>query len=247
MKTLTWTFEEKYEYPNRGVWDSEVDKKQWRDEHTGLPCLIRRGPLGALCGYVGVPRDHPCFGKGYDNVDVRVHGGLTYSDFCQESEHGVCHVVEDGEDDRVWWLGFDCGHLGDFVPGMDRWSLHGDGDAYRDIAYVTAEVESLARQLRGQGNSIESARGGRRYGAVSKPRKPQVSPQPEASIVTRKEKLDRLPALKVRCARKRYQCSRCKGSIQPGQVYAFDRPTEKMHLYREDCAAERVQQAGFQS
>lgn len=38
----------------RGVWDSEPDKIQWQDAETGLPCLIVRGPVGALCGYVGV-------------------------------------------------------------------------------------------------------------------------------------------------------------------------------------------------
>jgi hypothetical protein len=46
----------------RGEWDDEPDKMQWQDEATGLPCLIVRGPVGALCGYVGVPEGHPCFG-----------------------------------------------------------------------------------------------------------------------------------------------------------------------------------------
>ena len=29
-------------------------------------------------GYVGLPDEHPCSGKGYDDIDVNVHGGLTY-------------------------------------------------------------------------------------------------------------------------------------------------------------------------
>lgn len=124
-----------------GPWDGEPDKRQWIDEATGLPCLIVRNHMGALCGYVGVSAGHPWFEKPYQAVDnhVRVHGGLTYSNHCQE---GICHVVEDGEDDNVWWIGFDCAHAGDLWPG------HGLGEIYRDMAYVTAECASLAQQAK---------------------------------------------------------------------------------------------------
>lgn len=46
-----------------GEWLHEPDKKQWTDQDTGYPCLIVRNRVGALCGYVGVPLDHPYFGK----------------------------------------------------------------------------------------------------------------------------------------------------------------------------------------
>ena len=49
-----------------GPWQSEPDKIQWQDAATGLPCLIVRGPVGALCGYVGVPKTHPAYGLHYD-------------------------------------------------------------------------------------------------------------------------------------------------------------------------------------
>ena len=69
----------------RGPWDSEPDKIQWRDEATGLPCLIVRGPAGSLCGYVGVAPGHPWHGKHYDDgCDVDVHGGLTFAHGCAE-------------------------------------------------------------------------------------------------------------------------------------------------------------------
>lgn len=51
----------------RGEWDQEPDKRQWRDEATGLPCLIVRNSAGALCGYVGVSTDHPLHGKDWDD------------------------------------------------------------------------------------------------------------------------------------------------------------------------------------
>ena len=72
---------DKSEWP-RGEWDQEPDKIQWQDEATGLPCLIVRGPVGALCGYVGVPSGHPLHGKDYDNVSLEAHGGITFASGC---------------------------------------------------------------------------------------------------------------------------------------------------------------------
>lgn len=79
-----------------------------------------------------------------------VHGGLTFADHCcphpTDEGRGICHVVEAGDDDNVWWLGFDCAHSGDLSPkydGRGRW-----GKEYRDIGYVTEQCQTLARQLK---------------------------------------------------------------------------------------------------
>ena len=125
-----------------GPWDTEPDREQW--QHAGYACLVTRHPRwGHLCGYVGVDRAHPCYGKTYEEMRVEVHGGLTYGDTC--CGH-ICHVAEPGMPDDVFWLGFDASHAGDLSPAM-----HPIGDphaAYRDWSYMRAEVESLAEQLR---------------------------------------------------------------------------------------------------
>jgi len=129
----------------RGPWDTEPDKAQWVDPTTGLDCLIHRNRMGALCGYVGLPPDHPLHGADCDTVDVKVHGGLTYSDRCQDTgdeSRGICHVSEPGRPHDVWWLGFDCAHWQDRLPGLNL-----SGPVYRDVGYVKAEVEWLAAQL----------------------------------------------------------------------------------------------------
>ena len=160
MDTKQYTTIDKSQWA-RGPWDDEPDKMQWQDEQTGLPCLIVRGPSGALCGYVGVAEGHPCFGIDYDackpvNAEdesewIEVHGGLTYSDFCQESEDEakhVCHVPAPGEPKRIWWLGFDCAHFRDVRPKYDKdFALVGYGESYKTINYVRAQVQLLARQL----------------------------------------------------------------------------------------------------
>lgn len=172
MKTIEYHTVDKSSW-RRGEWDHEPDKMQFADASTGLPCLIVRGPLGALCGYVGVTEGHPFFGKHYDHcvfperhrsevdegVDgyhyactpgaaIEVHGGITFSDFCAEardkSRH-ICHVPDAGEPAHVWWLGFDCGHYKDLAPGI-RMNIFMDGD-YRTIAYVRRQCARLAEQL----------------------------------------------------------------------------------------------------
>lgn len=124
-----------------GEWDSEPDKIQWLDLETNLPCLIVRNYNGALCGYVGVPETHKLFEKNYFDVDFfDVHGGLTYSAKCIGH---ICHEVEENDDDNIWWFGFDYAHADDLIPHYQF------GGQYRNIAYVRAEVLSLAKQLKG--------------------------------------------------------------------------------------------------
>ena len=151
METLTSTTIDKSKWP-RGPWDLEVDKKQWTDAATGLPCLIvRHSRCGHWCGYVGVPEGHPLFGKTKedDALDgLRAHGGITFTDLCQpldKNGHGICHVPGPGEPDRAWWIGFDCGHAWDLSPAYQA-GVVDDAD-YRDQAYVEAECAILAAQL----------------------------------------------------------------------------------------------------
>lgn len=148
MKTIEYRFVDKTEWP-RGEWDNEADKIQWQDEATKLPCMIVRSGSGALCGYVGVSESHPYFGQDYDGIYIDVHGGLTFASRCVENnkEHGICHVVEVGESDKVWWLGFDCNHCHDVAPGYSRYGEEFYSGEYRTIDYVKGEIAALAKQL----------------------------------------------------------------------------------------------------
>lgn len=128
-----------------GPWDNEPDRIEWR--YQGLPCLIVRNSMGALCGYVGVPEGHPWYRKDYGQVDADVHGGLTYADHCCD-DTPICHVPQPGESDNVWWLGFDCAHSFDYVPKMDGF-IRQYMSSYKDVPYVRSEVESLVRQAMG--------------------------------------------------------------------------------------------------
>lgn len=134
-----------------GPWQDEPDRLEWRTA-AGLPGMAIRHPeSGSWCGYAAVAPGHPLFGKHYDEPNVSVHGGLTYANECQGH---IRHTPEPGEPDHVWWFGFDCHHWMDLAPGMEA-KLNSlmparksrASETYRDLAYVRAEVESLATQL----------------------------------------------------------------------------------------------------
>jgi hypothetical protein len=130
-------------------WEHEPDHEEWVHDLTGYKCTIWRHPThGSLNGYVAIPKGHRCHGSNYDwfnDRDVEVHGGLTYSELDKET----------GE----WVVGFDCNHANDFAPKMVAliFKYSSDADAerelenhgkYKDWAYVKEEVCSLARQLK---------------------------------------------------------------------------------------------------
>jgi hypothetical protein len=167
-----------YRHIDKSAWGDgesqrEPDKRQWIDEATGLDCLaVRHSQSGHWCGYVGIAEGHPFFEVGYDecrvqceqnrdegycdwdndhtpNRVVRVHGGLTYADFCREGaeETGVCHIPFDGRPARIWWLGFDCAHCDDVSPSMRQYLPDTPNSVYRTLDYVQSQCADLAQQL----------------------------------------------------------------------------------------------------
>lgn len=60
-------------------------------------------------GYVGVPRNHPAYGRHYEEMaHIRVPGGLTFSGSCLGG-----YQFQD-----YWFFGFDTCH-GDVLDGID--------------------------------------------------------------------------------------------------------------------------------
>jgi hypothetical protein len=140
-----------------GEWNEEPDKVLWTDEATALVCMARRSWSGSWCGYVGVDPGHPLHGAhGCDmEVDLRVHGGVTYTGGCESGpiESAICHVTEHGQPDNVWWIGFDCNHAYDYSPGTELFnrrygiSFTVAAKRYRTLQYVMSQCVALATQL----------------------------------------------------------------------------------------------------
>ncbi len=101
----------------------------------GMTCVVRKTEMGVFTGYVGLPKGHPLFGKGYSECGryIDVHGGLTYAD----------ESLPWWKPDGKWWLGFDCAHAGDAIPNL----MEGEGLVYRDEEFAREEVTGLAKQM----------------------------------------------------------------------------------------------------
>ena len=112
-------------------------EKDWTTK-AGLRAVVLTHPnMGHRMGYVAVGKESPAFGKDYDSDvlgGIDVHGGLTFA-----AEAGNYPVSAEG----VWWLGYDCAHYGDLVPGL----TYGMGGELRSLEYCERECESLAAQL----------------------------------------------------------------------------------------------------
>lgn len=118
-------------------WEHEPDHLLF-ESHT-YTCEIRRNPnFGTLNGYVYIPLDHPIAQAKMPEDELHVHGGVTYFD----------------EREGSFVVGFDCAHAGDFIPEwVNRHSVDtNEPDVYRDIEFVTNELENLARQLKEKEN-----------------------------------------------------------------------------------------------
>lgn len=117
--------------------ENEGNFEEWIESE--YLCRIRRTrPIDPWCGYVRIPYTHPVANKSYDDIDVEVHGGLTYgNDSFPDSN------IKDG-----YWYGFDCGHAGDlYPPNIIRYDIP-SGDVYRTKEYVKNECKKLAKQLK---------------------------------------------------------------------------------------------------
>ena len=114
--------------------ESRTTYRDWYED--GVRCLIVRGP-GGLCAYLGVPIDHHLSGRGYDNIPLDCHGGLTYS----------------GEGDgkyrpKNWyWYGWDYSHSGDYAFYYDQDPLVGKFNHGEEKKWLVDEVESEVRMV----------------------------------------------------------------------------------------------------
>ncbi|WEV51650.1 hypothetical protein OZX69_02860 [Lactobacillus sp. ESL0731] len=113
---------------------NEVPENE-RFTYKGYKCEVWRNPnLGFLCGYVMIPKDNKLFKVDYTDdefPDLSIHGGITFSN-CDE--------------DSNWWIGFDCGHFSDLVPGLSD-NVSSENASYKDKNFVTNELKKLVDQV----------------------------------------------------------------------------------------------------
>lgn len=129
----------------------EPDVIVWVDKKTNYFCVICRSHhTYALCGYVGIPKNHKLRKIPYQRIpEIEVHGGLTFGGKTTVRFHHLMRLLEElvgPKTEAYWSFGFDCAHAGDIMPKLNMpWGLL---DAtYKDVGYVRDELLSLAKQL----------------------------------------------------------------------------------------------------
>jgi hypothetical protein len=136
----------------RGEWDEEPDLLRW--DCCGYPCALVRNAMGAWCGYVGLPPDHPDHGDEQSSLemDLSAHGGVTYAGDPTIGIVAACALREHEVGlPSMYWVGFDCAHGGIDAFPMEPEFLRDRQDPdcyYKTIAWTKAETERLAHQFR---------------------------------------------------------------------------------------------------
>lgn len=136
-------------------------------KHAGHEFAIVHNQSGYRCGYVKVEKDHPWYGTNYNDLDVDVHGGLTFAAADEPCDQG-------GPDDG-WWVGFDCAHCGDakdpallttdqleyesnfensFRQKYPEYANWKSPDTIKTTEYVEAECRKLCEQARHASGTI---------------------------------------------------------------------------------------------
>ena len=154
MQRLNETAEythDKSKWP-KGEWTDEPDKIMWSTifNNYEYKCIIQRGKFGTLCGYVIINENHKAFNCNRDSLDV--HGSITW---CGGSIYEDLPLLL-----QTKWFGFDCAHMMDFMPfdpirdlfnanrtANGNFPFTTSGKTYKNIAFVTREIESLIKQL----------------------------------------------------------------------------------------------------
>jgi hypothetical protein len=140
-----------------GKWNDEPDVLEL--EGKGYHMVVLRNPeMGNLNGYVGININHPLFSLGYNDnkmYNIWVHGGLTFAGMGGDIPFAPFKKT-------YWYFGFDTAHAMDLIPSMIAMresipALKGmestfsglvPRDTYRDLNYVSDQVNQLVEQLK---------------------------------------------------------------------------------------------------
>lgn len=149
-------------------------------EYLGYKCIILLRSTGFRYGYVGIPKEHPLYGKkssdyySYNGKDMRI------TSFIKPHNYGVENSNDKKFDylsNDLWWFSFKCDHLGDNrdISSVKKKFKNGESELCKYILfcdfrggmpggmfcteeYVTNECKCLAEQLKSFDNLNEPPR-----------------------------------------------------------------------------------------
>ena len=134
-------------------------------EYAGYKCVVTFNVMGHRCGYVGIPKNHPLYGKEYSDYleikkadvgDRKISGIFPLLSACLDEDeriridayfscHGGITFADGGENSNypiesdLWGFGFDCAHCDD---AKDLRLAYERFPNYRKSLFIQKETES---------------------------------------------------------------------------------------------------------
>lgn len=98
-----------------------------------IKCFGKRNFQSIWCGYIEIPKDHPCLkDDNFESESLNTHGGVNF--YHKDDDGGVV-------------VGFDCSHSGDYIPN-DRYGIFNRNNSiYRTKEYVIGQCENMVDQI----------------------------------------------------------------------------------------------------
>lgn len=82
-------------------------------------------------GYVLIPEGHPYYNTDYDDIDVNIHGGLTFGKIIDDEMIEKWNELSP-EDKGYYMIGFDTAHLGDSLDNWPKERVQAEAERLRD-------------------------------------------------------------------------------------------------------------------
>ena len=89
------------------------------------------------CAYVKIPTNHKYYKVEFNDIDIDVHGCLSFGDNLTHLNIGT---------DNDYYIGWDYGHLGDFI-GYDYIFSISESDKKWTVEEIFEDVKSVINQL----------------------------------------------------------------------------------------------------
>lgn len=91
--------------------------------------------------YVEIPSNHKLYRKNYHNIDIEVHGGLTYSD-------DTLYIGENKKIQNSWFIGWDYAHWGDYTGYSEvMTSMYDKTDKKWTTKEIQQDVFNVCKQV----------------------------------------------------------------------------------------------------
>lgn len=98
--------------------------------------------LGAFpTAYIEIPTTHKLYSKHYDNIDIDVHGGLTYS-------KNYLWIDDEKELKDSWFIGWDYAHYDDYLGYEEMYPIEMQTEGKKwTTEEIQKEVMNVCKQL----------------------------------------------------------------------------------------------------